>query len=66
MEKNGQVVVLDRAQAESHIEKVMQQLNPNDTDVLRKRYLGAVIDTMKDFGHITPETRDTLYPIYAN
>jgi len=66
MEKNGQVVVLDRVQAESHLEKVMQQLNPNDSEALRKRYLGAVIDTMMDFGHITSETRDTLYPIYAN
>lgn len=65
MEKK-ELVVMDAVQAENHLEKVMQQLNRNETEAQRKLYMGGVIDTLKDFGHITEETRTALYPRYAN
>jgi len=63
---NGAVSVLDMVQAENHLEKVMQHLNPNRTVSERRLMMGAVIDTMQDFGHITEATRNALYPKYCN
>lgn len=65
MEKK-ELVVMDAVQAENHLEKVMQQLNPQLSEDRRRLYLGAVIDTLKDFGHITEDIRSALYPRYAN
>ncbi len=51
--------------ARTHIEKLMMEVDPKDSDENHRHYFAGVIDTLADLEEISERTREILYAQYC-